>query len=167
MIKARRETIGLVAAASAMTFALAYAVHSKQAQVPSAPTARLQQQDWMGHLAEVAPRTETAPPEPMSSAALVVPKSQLALPSTPTRPPAKPRPCEDRPCAAKANAQATAARRQIAAAESASTGKSERDRESGKSLLGTLNPLNHLPDMSMIGRPFAYAGNTVSGWFRR
>ena len=165
VIRASRETIGLVAAASAMTFALAYAVHSKQQPQgfgAPAPVAQ-QQQDWTGHLADLTPTsTEAAPAEPMSSAALVVPKSQLALPSMSVRPLARPRVCGDGPCPAKPGA---AAARRMADADA--PGKGSHAGESKNTLLSRLNPLNHLPDVSVIARPFAYAGNTLSGWIKR
>lgn len=168
VIRAHRETVGLIVAASALTFALASAIHSRQPPAPSAPTAvQRQPQDWTGHLADVAPRTETVPAEPLSSAALVVPKSQLALPTTPASPLVRSRNCVDTSCATKANGRVPLARRQIAAAVSAATEKSDRAPTEKKSALAALNPLNHLPDMSAIGRPFTYAGGTISGWIKR
>ena len=48
-----------------------------------------QEQVWTGQLAQVTPAASTAPVEPMSSALLGVPKSALALPATPRKPPVK------------------------------------------------------------------------------
>ena len=179
VIRASRDTLSLVAAAATLTFALAYVVHSKHdAQLPVAAPAALQQpgqplqtqlqqaqqkpqQDWAGHLAELVPPTDTMPSEPMSSASLVVPKSQLALPALPGKPAAKTtRPCLDQPCAAKAPLPPL--RRQPADVRKADAPPAPR-----KNLLGMLNPLTHLPDVSVIGRPFVYAGGAVTGWFKR
>ncbi len=169
VFRASRDTLGLVVVAATMTFALAYAVHSRhdpqapastlpaQAQLPT-PSAQAQQ-PWAGHLAEVVPSAAIIPSEPMTSASLVVPKSQLALPAAPAK--LKPRGCAEPPCQAKAPLPPT--RQQ----QTADAGKIEPAREPKKTLLGTLNPLNHLPEMSAVGRPFAYAGNAVSSWIKR
>ncbi|MCX8254425.1 MAG: hypothetical protein OTI36_10630, partial [Beijerinckiaceae bacterium] len=110
VIRTSRETLGLVAAATAMTFAMSYAVHSKHdAQVAAQASSQVAlvaedatpQEDWAGHLAEVTPAAAPTPAEPMTSASLTVPKAQLALPSAmgPKVTP-KPRPCvEPQPCA--------------------------------------------------------------------
>ena len=165
VIRTSRETLGLVVAATAMTFALSYAVHSKHdapapVAAPATQEAALPRQDWAGHLAEVSPAVAPAPSEPMTSASLTVPKAQLALPAVPKLV-AKPRPCPESPCAVKAAPSAAAGKRQVAAA-----GEQPRH-EPKKSLIGMLNPLNHLPDMSAVGRPFTYAGGAVTGWFKR
>lgn len=172
VIRTSRETLGLVAAATAMTFAMSYAVHSKHdAQVAAQASSQVAlvaedatpQEDWAGHLAEVTPAAAPTPAEPMTSASLTVPKAQLALPSAmgPKVTP-KPRPCvEPQPCALKAlAATSTPVRRQAAAAAA-------EKQHPHRSLVGMLNPLNHLPDMSMVSRPFTYAGGAVSSWFKR
>ena len=165
VIRTSRETLGLVVAATAMTFALSYAVHSKHdspvaAAAPPTREAVAPLQEWAGHLAEVAPAATPAPSEPMTSASLTVPKSQLALPATPKLV-AKPRPCPEAPCAVKTASVPTAAKRQVAV-----VGEQPRG-EPKTSMIGMLNPLNHLPDMSVVGKPFTYAGGTVVGWFKR
>ena len=173
VIRASRDTLSLVAAASAMTFALAYAIHTKHDRLIPAPLPALEtrapepQQDWAGHLAELAPATAAAPSEPMSSAALVVPKAQLALPPLPKASTKSMRPCPpDASCVpiAKAPTSSPAAppRRLVAAADKANAAD-----KPGKTLVGMLNPLNHLPDMTAVGRPFASAGGAVAGWFKR
>ena len=173
VIRTSRDTLGLVVAATAMTFALSYVVHSKHdaavlasASAPG-PAATLQsqdasaqpKQDWAGHLADLSAAPAPATGEPMTSASLTVPKSQLALPAVP-KPVIKPRPCPEAPCVAKP-ASAAAAKRQVASA-----GELPKH-EQNNSLIGLLNPLNHLPDMSAVGRPFTYAGGAVTGWFKR
>ena len=166
VIRTSRDTLGLVVAASAMTFALSYAVHSKHdapspVSAPQVQEATTQpQEDWAGHLADLSAAPAPAPIEPMTSASLTVPKSQLALPTAPKLVAKPPRPCAEAPCAVKTAAVA-AAKHQVATA-----GDSPR-REQQRSLIGMLNPLNHLPDMSAVGRPFTYAGGTVAGWFKR
>ena len=174
VIRTSRETLGLVVAASAVACALAGAVHSKHdtqtaaaapvQQVASVAQDASPQEVWAGHLAELTPAAAPTPAEPMTSASLTVPKAQLALP-LPMVPksPAKPRPCvEPQPCALKALAASpqAAARRQAIAAEKAQA-------REHRSLIGMLNPLNHLPDMATVSRPFTYAGGAVSGWFKR
>ena len=175
VIRTSRETLWLVAAATAVTFAMAYAVHSKhdaQVAAPAAAPAALiaqdatPQEDWAGHLAEVTPAGTPTPAEPMTSASLTVPKAQLALPmSMVPRVAARPRPCfEPQPCALKTlSASSTQAppHRQAAGEEKAPATRPHR------SLVGMLNPLNHLPDMSTVSRPFTYAGGAVSNWFKR
>ena len=161
-MKANRETIVLVAAACAMTFVLAHHAGTQQAPVAEAQTAQVASaapasphQVWTGDLAQVAPATVATPVEPMSSASLVVPKSALALPGMPKKaatkvivPPVPP------------------ARTQVASNTLPTTNRaSDAPRDDG--LLHTLNPMNHLPDLSTVRRPFAYAGETISGWMRQ
>ena len=175
VIRTSRDTLGLVVAATAMTFAMAYAVHSKHeaeaaAQAPAQPITLVAQdaspqEVWAGHLAELTPAAAPTPSEPMTSASLTVPKAQLALPMVPKTLP-KPRPCiEPQPCALKTLAAASSpalTHHQVATpAEKAPAARANH------SLVGMLNPLNHLPDMSTVGRPFTYAGGAVAGWFKR
>ncbi len=179
VIRTSRDTLGLVVAATAMTFAMAYAVHSKHdaqisaqaaAQAPAQQSALVAQdaspqEVWAGHLAELTPAAAPTPAEPMTSASLTVPKAQLALPMVPKTLP-KPRPClEPQPCAVKTLAAASSlvlTHHQIAsAADRAQAARANH------SLVGMLNPLNHVPDMSAVGRPFTYAGGAVAGWFKR
>lgn len=164
VIRTSRETLALVAAAAAMTFALSFAIHARHertaalaAPAPVAQEAQAPQQDWAGHLAELPPAAAT-PAEHLSSAALVVPKSALTLPQPPARPKVA-RQCADAACLA-GKASAGAPKRQFAAAEPKAD-------ESSNGFLHQLNPLNHLPDMSAVGRPFSTAGGAVAGWFKR
>ena len=172
VIRTRRDTLGLVVAASALTFALAFSVHTKRDRLPLPPAQETQlqlapptapeQQDWAGHLAELKSEVPTAPSEPLSSAALVVPKSQLALPPAP-RAARSTRACADGPCSTIARTPTAPTRRPMVAADA----KGDQPTKPKKSLLGMLNPLNHLPDVSVVSRPFTYAGGTVAGWFKR
>ena len=169
VIRANRETLALVFGACTATFAIAYGLHGKPAetQVPAAVASANPQQDWTGHLADVPPNATTTAPasEPLSSDSLTVPKAQLALPGMPAKP--KARPCDGgpTPCpAAKVAAPVPPVRKQVAAT-TPSPAQARAEKEHG--LMATLNPLNHLPDMATVKRPFAYAGDTVSGWFKR
>jgi hypothetical protein len=168
VIKAKRETVLLLVAASSLTFALAYAIHSKP-EADLHPVEQVQQkpapQIWAGQLASLAPDHVPSPAaEPMSSASLVVPKSQLSLPVVAVvRPPARVRACDDASCAAKTPLPVRPVRAQAAATQSAAVARTP-----GKQgLMATLNPLNHLPDATTLKRPFSYASDTVSGWFHR
>ena len=168
VLRASRETVGLVVAAAAMTFAMSFAIHAKHDRLAAQATpaqavqeAQAPQQDWAGGLAALAPEPAT-PGERLSSAALVVPKAALALP----QPPAKPkvvRQCGDAACLAGKTPGTAVPKRQMAAAAEA---KAESEAPK-RGLLHQLNPLNHLPDVSMVGRPFTYAGGAVAGWFKR
>ena len=150
VIRTNRETIGLIAAACAVAFALDYATHARPA--PVVPSQQ-RQQDWTGDLADVA-APGVALQEPLRSADLVVPQAQLALPAAP-KPVAK-KGC-DEPCA-----KVPLPPRHDVAKISPSIPTAAR-RDAG--LLNTFNPLNHVPDV--VSRPFNYAGNVVSGWIRR
>ena len=179
VIRTSRDTLGLVIAATAVTFAMAYAVHSKHDALASAQAPAQQiahgaqelaqdaspQEVWAGHLTEVTPAAAPTPAEPMTSASLTVPKAQLALPTVPKALP-KLRPCvEPQPCALKALAASSSpalAHHQVATA--ADRAQAAREHHN---LIGMLNPLNHLPDMTTVGRPFTYAGGAVAGWFKR
>lgn len=162
-LKADRDTLWLLVAASGMTLALAYAVHNR----PAAAVASMEQvaiERWAGELASPQPSGAASPatPEPLSSAALVVPKAAMVLPAVPAITvapfPARLRPCERAPCGAPVKvAAAVPAPAQRAATPSRPT------REA--SLADTLNPLNHIPDL--VKRPFVTAGDTIAGWVRR
>lgn len=160
-MRASRETIVLIAVAGAMTFVLARhagtvapsAAESRTAQAPSAAPAE-PRKVWTGELAQVTPATVATPVEPMSSASLVVPKSALALPATPRKAATK-----------VAVTPAPPVRVQVASNTLVVASRAtEAPRDS--SLLHALNPMNHLPDLSTIRRPFASAGETISGWMR-
>ena len=169
VLKAKRETVLLVCAATSLTFALAYAIHSKPEADPHPATEQVLQkpvgQVWAGQLASLAPDgVAPSAAEPMSSASLVVPKSQLSLPSVVVvRSPVRPRTCEETPCATKAPLPVRPLRNQAAAAQ-----PTDPVRQANRpGLMATLNPLNHLPDATTLRRPFSYASDTVSGWFHR
>ena len=160
VLKARRDTVVLVVAATAATFALASAIHSR-------PDARdnvaLPQQQWAGELAGLASvEVDPVHAEPITSASLVVPTSDFALPPMPVRALVKLRGCDGGLCAPRTNAP-TPVRRPIAAAFR----RVPAPHHVRPTLISRLNPLNHLPDMSTLGRPFAVASDTVSGWFKR
>lgn len=160
VIRTSRETIVLCVAACAMTFALGYAVHSKHGpgETPRAVT-----QDWTGHLADVAP-VVAASSERITSASLVLPKEQLALPKIDMRPLANLRFCDGESCRAKPLAPLPPARQDAGPREPVKVAYHE-EQESRPGLLSRLNPLNQVP--AVIRKPFAYAGDTVSGWIKR
>ena len=163
VIRARFETIVLVVATTAMTLALSGVVHSRRlADRDNAPQpVAVADQTWAGDLADVSSPSPPNSIEPLTSASLVVPKSVLALPSVIVRPLVKLRGCEGSVCAAKV--VPTPARRP--AADVAALSRRAGPQREKPTLIARLNPLRHLPDMRTIGRPFAYAGNAVSGWF--
>ena len=166
VLKTSRDTLMLLAAAGAMTLALAYSVHNRPA--PDASQGQTTDQaaagEWAGQLAELTPNQAiaSAPAETLSSAALTIPSAAMALPVAPKSAVAKPRPCEGTACptVAKLATVPVPARRAVASAAPAS---SKPVREA--SLLTRLNPLNRLPDM--VKRPFASAGDTIAGWVSR
>ncbi len=152
-MKANRETIVLIAVACAMTFALSRHAGTPEVAAEKPAAAVVPDQVWTGRLAEVAPAASVPPREPMSSASLVVPKSALALPATPRKTPVK------------VAVPVPPTRTQMAGNTQAASVEPDRSsHEDG--LLHSINPMNHLPDMSSVGRPLAYAGETVAGWFR-
>ena len=151
VIRANRETIGLVVAACAVTFALAYAVHSRPAPVAPAQERR---QDWTGELADLG-TPDAASHETLRSADLVVPQAQLALPALPAKPVIKKgcdEPCVKAPLPPRRDTVKALPANQVAARKDAG-------------LLNRLNPLSHVPDM--VSRPFNYAGDVLSGWIKR
>lgn len=155
VLKMRRDTVVLLVAVTATTVALSSAIHSR----PARQTA-VSQQHWTGQLADVAPaEAPRADVEHLTSASLVVPTSELALPQVPVRALVRLRGCDGQICAPRVP---TPVRRP----ETASAHRAG-PRHAPPSLMSRLNPLNHLPDVTRISRPFAVAGDTVSGWFRR
>lgn len=151
VLKANRDTLMLVAAASAATLALAASVHSRPQPDPTHSVVEAPQQDWTGDLAELVPAsTEPTEQEPLTSASLTVPKSALALPNPPTR--AKAKPCDVGPCP---TSRPAALRTQAARAEAARASRKDH------SLMARLNPFNHLDTLQ---KPFVYAGNSISNW---
>lgn len=162
VLKASRDTLVLLAGATALTLAIGYSVHSRPTPDPAVTTVeQTAAGEWAGQLAGLPPAAKPNPSEPLSSAALTVPKAAMALPAPPrAAPPAaatavKPRLCDGTACppAKLAAAPAAAVRRPAPAPV----------REA--SLMERLNPLNHLPDM--VKRPFASAGDTIAGWAKR
>lgn len=158
VLRANRETLVLVAAACGATFTLSYAIHIRPSETAAVESVA-PQREWAGHLAEILPdQSQRTSTEPMTSASLVVPKSALAWPTVQAR--SRFRTCEGgATCNGKVTAPVPHAR--PSRVEVATEDTSER------SLVGRLNPLNHLPNMSALSRPFAYAGNAISGWIDR
>ena len=167
VIKASRDTLLLIACAVSATLAISYAVHTRPASVSVAEVAP-PQQEWAGTLADVTTQSKSVQPaETMTSASLVVPPAALSLPKEPSRAaPQKPRACDPAPCVVKPGAQLPLppVRQKPAAVETAAV-QTPVPAKDEASLVGRLNPLNHLPDA--VRHPFDYAGNTVSGWMKR
>ena len=99
VLKASRDTLLLLAAAGAMTLAIAYSVHNHP--LSDGPgTEQVADGEWTGQLADLSPNQAAtpAPAEPLTSDALTVPKAAMALPAAPkATPPAKPAPAKARP----------------------------------------------------------------------
>lgn len=114
VLRARRDTLALILAASGVTLALSHTIHRQPATVavtqpeadstrPAAAPEPARGEDWAGNLADptmLVATTEDS--EPLSSAALTVSASELKLPTVPVRPLVKIRPCIA--CAPKAKA---------------------------------------------------------------
>ena len=163
MLKARRETLALIASAVALTFVLSYAVHNRPAVITAAAPAP--QQVWTGQLTDVAPtQTTELPSEPITSASLVVPAlATPPLPAHPVPPTPKQRPCDDvAPCSAATRVGAVPPVRLVSTQVARAIPiKIERK----DNLLGKLNPLDHIPDA--MRHPLDYAGDTFSSWMKR
>ena len=170
VIKASRDTLLLVASAVSATLAISYAVHNRPAPMAVAGPVPVQR-EWAGTLADVASQPPSAqPPETLTSASLVVPSAALSLPKDPSRPASlKARAC-DPACLAKTGTPLPVppARQKPAVVETVSVQTPPPaptpTKDSG-SLVGRLNPFNHLPDS--VRHPFDYAGSTVTGWIKR
>ncbi len=189
VIRASRETIALALAACAVTFALAYAVHSKSdvtkldvaksdvgpvtqatssiRAVPAkgSPIEGAQTREWTGHLADIGPPAAVAPGEPMTSASLVVSPSQLAPVTAPTRPTAR-RVCEGASCTARTSAPSP-----MPPSRPSQDGPDPAPVAVGaaspaRNWPASINPLNHLPDATALKQPFTYVGDKVAGWFK-
>ncbi len=169
----RREVMALAVAAVAMVAALAYARDNASTGTAAKPAA-IADQGWTGQLASVAPAW-IAPTEPLSSAALVVPKSKMALPPPPPKPVLHVKAvCDsaDTTCVTRASlapADASGAKRRAPSdgvARDAAAAKAKSTTRADGGFLGNLNPLAHLPDMASLGRPFASAGRAVAGWMK-
>lgn len=166
VLKARRETVTLVAAATAATFALSYAIHSHR---PASRSDTPPIQAWTGELADVK-ATEFVPADtaPITSASLVVPKSQFALPDSRVRALVRLHGCDGSLCTSRTAAAPSPPRRPaVSGIEVTAQTIRPVSRREKPSLIARLNPLNHLPDASTLKRPFAVAGDTVTGWFKR
>ena len=180
VLKTSRDTLVLLAAASAMALAIGYSVHNHTVSDDPQPIEQTVAGEWAGQLAALAPTETAAPaPAPLSSDALTLPKAAMALPVSP-RPTAnavKPRLCDGVPCPPAAKASTTAAAVPGGLPTAAAPGQTHRPavatrphsvREAG--LMERLNPLNHLPDVRLpdvVRRPFASAGETIVGWVKR
>ena len=173
-IAARRDTLAIAAAAVVALAALAYGHHGESGSMKPAA------QGWTGNL---TPATAGAVPvEPMRSSSLVVPKETLTLPPLPAKPIVRAKnSCDsaDRLCVVRPIAViAVPPKRQIAAMEPRGAlvppGLIPMPGPSGpvtkpaaaESKGFSLNPLNHIPDMATVGRPFTAAGQAVSGWIK-
>jgi hypothetical protein len=171
----RREAVGAAITVILAISAVAYAHRPSSGPAPA-------EQGWTGHLLTAA-SNGTVQTEPMSSSSLVVPKSALILPPPPPKPVVRARnSCDsaDRLCVVRPLAvMALPPKRQMALNDSQQGGrlppvlgpipdKSSRGAKpaSADTKGFSLNPLNHIPDMSAIGRPFAAAGQAVSGWIK-
>ena len=165
VLKASRDTLVLLAAATGLALAIGYSAHNRpMPDIAKQATEQAVAGEWTGQLAALAPTdaTATAPSEPLSSDALTVPKAAMALPTPPRPATPKPRPCDGASCPTPAR---------TAGAVTATPTPNRRApaphlqpvREA--SLMERINPLNHLPDV--VKRPFASAGDTIAGWVRR
>ncbi|WP_158807655.1 hypothetical protein [Beijerinckia sp. L45] len=175
-IAARRESLAVTAAVVVAFSALAYAHRS--GPEASAPV----DQGWTGHLTAAA-SADVVPVEPLRSSSLVVPKASLTLPPLAARPMLhEKKTCDsaDRLCVVRLAPPVIAVppRRQVAAidpqnvflppalipmpAKATKAAKPVSSESKGFSL----NPLNHVPDMSALGRPFSAAGQAVVGWIK-
>lgn len=165
VLKARLETVLIAIVAGGLVLGVAYTGRSRSPEpVQSDPgAAEPGKPDWTGKLADLGP-DQTPKMQPLTSASLVVPKSTLALPAK-TKAAAKstPKPCADEACdAAKATAPTVAGREKDKVVASAN--REPAAKAPSGDLLKRLNPLNHIPDA--VRRPFALAGDTVSGWIK-
>jgi hypothetical protein len=171
-LAARRETIAVGVATAAVIVAVAYG--SATTGKPSVD------QGWVGHLAATAP-VDAPQPAPFSSSSLVVPKSALTLPPEAAKPVPKVKAsCDsaDRLCVLRPTVAAVAVppHRQVAMVETPGLLLPPADipppsRVTAKTVSAdrkgfSLNPLNHMPDMAAIGRPFSAAGTVVTGWIK-
>ena len=173
-LRARRDTIVLVAAAAAITGALASGIHAHQTGtgIPSL--------GWTGELSDVQPESVPASKPAITSASLVVAPAELALPkvaATAAHPRSKI--CDGASCPTKAAGSLAGPRRP----SSAASGVASRPSMSAEavefvprppadvgakhpSLMARLNPLRHLPDVSTVRRPLTAANETIFGWFK-
>ena len=169
-VAVRRESIGLVAAAAVAISAFGLA--GRHEARPTSPD----KQDWVGHLPAVS-TAGVAPIEPMSSSSLVIPKSALALPPSEPKPIVRARSsCDsaDRLCVVRvapgpAKRSGTVADSRDVVLPSAkiplpskTAGLAQTPASKGFSL----NPLNHVPDMATVTKPFSAAAQAVGGWIK-
>jgi hypothetical protein len=166
--RGRREALAIAALAGAAVVAVLAFAHGA-ARAP----ASFADQGWTGQLATAAP-VEAPPAEPLSSAALVVPKSRMALPPPPVLHVKAVCDSADTTCvtrAASAPPDASAAKRRVAALDPVVArdvaAKTKTDAKASGGFLGGLNPLAHLPDIASFGRPIASAGHAVANWITR
>jgi hypothetical protein len=186
VVRARRDTLVLVATATLVTFALASAIHSRPPVASALPSAAAPasvvpvHQSWAGDLDDraVDAAAPAAARAPLTSASLVVPASDLALPKVSVRPLVRLNGCAGAPCPPLRN-QATLRRpgRAMVVARAPFDERSFRSdpflegraappRRQRHDLIARLNPFNHLPDVRHFARPFTYAGDAVGSWFR-
>ncbi len=179
-VKTKRDMVAPVLGLCAVTFALAYVVHSEvdtsrsglpqpgivSARSPSVPDGGSTDRgapakEWTGHLADVVPAAG-APAEPMTSASLVVSPSQLPPVTGPGRTAGK-RACEGAPCTkAGAPVPTPPSRPATSGAVPVAANAAPQDR----GWPANINPFNHLPDTATLKQPFTYVGDKVAGWFK-
>jgi hypothetical protein len=158
----RREMVGAAVTVVLAISAVAYAHRPRSGPAPA-------EQGWTGHLVTAAPNG-IVQTEPMRSSSLVVPKSALILPPPPAKLAVHTRnSCDsaDRLCVVRPLAAIAVPPKRQAAFIPIPEKTSPVAKTASTDTKGfSLNPLNHLPDMSAIGRPFAAAGQAVSGWIK-
>ena len=179
-----RETLALVLAACAVTFALAYVLKSRPAVEPAARTSLstssslpadpsvqgssvqgLPVWEWTGHLAEVAPPAVPAQTEPMTSASLVVSPSQLPPVAVPTRSTGK-RACDGASCAIKTSVPVPTPPSRPSTEPAGPFAAAAHVPQPNRGWPAKINPLNHLPDTAALQRPFTYVADRVAGGVR-
>jgi hypothetical protein len=192
VVRARRDTLALVAIAVALTIALSSAIHSRSAN----KLALGPDDGWTGKLADVAQPAPSAPP--FTSASLVVSTADLALPHVAVRPLMRLPACPGRACLKAASppiVHRTAAAplppaRQASATEMPVAPAPAKIRDASlvppapippapisaptaaahptsPTVMSRLNFLNHLPSVSALRHPVSMASDTVTGWFKR
>lgn len=152
--------LALSGAAMAVVLALVYAepVPKRGAQIGGLPV----QEIWTGSLDGAATDGEPST-GPLTSASLVVPKSQLALPAkTKTF---TPRAVTAKPCVSPACQPTTTVARVATPPASYAMVEPVPQTEPASGLMARLNPLNHVP--VSVRSTLAGAEDTMTGWFKR
>ena len=158
-----RESIAFGIAGVSTAIAITLAVERMQ-------TVTDKDQDWTGEL--VATPAAAAPQPSLSSASLVVPKSMLTLPPEPAKPIVRIRSsCDsaDKLCVVRQNVTALPPKRPIETQviqPLAPSRVAANEPKKNSPQQRSLNPLDHLPDLSGVGRPFSAAGRAVTSWIK-